>query len=204
MNYKQVNDYEMLYMINDNDENAYELLFDKYKPIIINLANTFCKQFYNLGLDYEDLYQEGMLGLSYAIKNFDYNSDNTFYTFAILCIKRTMQKIIVSSLRNKNLFLNTSFSLDENLRGEDYCLSDFVFSESDYVDYIFEQLLLQKDILYCKYYLKDKQMPVFELKINGFTNKEISVLLDISYKEVDNCLYNIKKTLKKINILETY
>ena len=204
MDYKQINDYEVLYLINDNDETAYSLIFDKYKPVITSLANSYYKKFYNLGLEYDDLYQEGMLGLSYAVKCFDFKSKNTFYTFAILCIKRTMQKIIIKSIRNKNMLLNTSFSFEENLCDDCFSLSDVLFSENDLVGNVLDSIYIQEKILNCKYYLSNKQMPVYELKLNGFSNIEIAALLDLTYKEVDNCLYSIKKILKKINITDAY
>ena len=42
MNYDEINDYEVLSMVADN-EDATELLFKKYKPLIVGLA----KKIYN-------------------------------------------------------------------------------------------------------------------------------------------------------------
>ena len=204
MDYKQVNDYEVLYLVNDNNEDAYSLLFYKYKPIIISYAKTLQKKYYNSGLDFEDLYQEGMLGLSLAIKSFDSSSDNTFYTFAVLCIKRTMEKILLKSLRAKNLLNNKSCSLDDYINDEKYCLNDIVYSDKDVIELILDKLTDFKELINFKYNLNSRQMPVFELKVNGFSNGEIATLLDMSYKEVDNCLYYIKKTIKKLNMSFKY
>ena len=36
-NYRDLNDYEIMYLVEENDD-AKELLLEKYKPIIINMA----------------------------------------------------------------------------------------------------------------------------------------------------------------------
>lgn len=41
MDYKQVNDYEVIYMIKENDEEARNLLIRKYKPIINKISNKY-------------------------------------------------------------------------------------------------------------------------------------------------------------------
>ena len=200
MKYGNINDYETIYMINEDDENAYNIVFDKYKPIIVSLACKFHKKFYNIGIEYDDLYQEGMIGLSQAISRFNINNQNTFYTFAVLCIKRQMQRLIVSSMRNKNSVLNFSKSIEEKISDQDMTLNDILVDYSSITeDKIMEDYFISKLISF-KYSLNDKQMQVFELKLNGFTNSEIACLLDIKYKEVDNCLYKIRKQLKKIKI----
>jgi len=39
MNYKKINDYELLYMVRENDDYSKDLLYEKYLPIIKSLAN---------------------------------------------------------------------------------------------------------------------------------------------------------------------
>ena len=42
MNYKNINDYEVLYMIRENSDDARDLIFQKYSPIIKKIANKIC------------------------------------------------------------------------------------------------------------------------------------------------------------------
>ena len=44
MNYKQ-NDYELIYMVRENDEVSQDLLYEKYLPIIKNLASEFYQKY---------------------------------------------------------------------------------------------------------------------------------------------------------------
>ena len=41
MDYKKFNDYEILYMIKENDEYSRNLIFNKYLPIVKNIASKY-------------------------------------------------------------------------------------------------------------------------------------------------------------------
>lgn len=204
MEYLNVNDYEVLYLIGENNEEAYQYLFYKYNPFIKKNAFLLYKKYKNIGIEYDDLIQEGMYGLSEALKKYDFRDGNMFYTFATVCIRREMERIIIKSMRNKNSVLNQAYSLDDEICTTGLLLKDMLFDSSDNTDNCFLNVENTKRILDLKYHLNDKYAPVYELKINGFSNKEIVELLDLKYKQVDNYLRSIKNTLKKIvnNIVE--
>ena len=62
MDYKQVNDYEVIYMIKENDEEARNLLIRKYKPIINKVSSDYELPIYYLNVgslateDYNSVY----------------------------------------------------------------------------------------------------------------------------------------------------
>ena len=39
--YREINDYEMLYLICESDDNDYDIMFKKYYPLIIKLINKY-------------------------------------------------------------------------------------------------------------------------------------------------------------------
>lgn len=197
MNYKDINDYETIYMIRENDEQAVYNMYEKYKPLIRKLSLTFFMKYNNVGIEYDDLYQEGMYGLSEAISNYNINESNLFYTFAVVCIKREMQRLIIKAVRYKNSVLNYAMSFDTVISNDGLTLSDVIYDEKQFVDCITIDTNKKKEMLDLKYHLKDVYSCVYELKINGFSNNDIAILLDIRYKDVDNYLRSIKKTLKK-------
>ena len=43
MRYKEYNDYELLSFINEADEDANEILFEKYRPLIVSIATKMIK-----------------------------------------------------------------------------------------------------------------------------------------------------------------
>ena len=56
------------------------------------------------------------------------------------------------------------------------------------------------DILMLKHDLPFSQSLIFELKLNNFSNREISQLLDIKYKTIDNAVTSIRNKFKKIKL----
>ena len=198
MEYRNINDYEVLYLISENNEDAYQYMFYKYTPFAKKYASMLYKKFKGAGIEYDDLFQEGMFGLSEALKKYDFREDNMFFTFATLCIKREMERVVIKALRNKHFLLNTAFSFDDEVSDTGLLLKEILFNETDNTDTYFFDIGNAKYVLDLKYHLKDKYAPVYELKINGFSNQEISTLLELKYKDVDNYLRSIKLTLKKI------
>ena len=194
MDYKNLNDYELVYQVKENDEVAYGVLLDKYSHLVDMLAKRYIKSNKNLGLEYDDLYQEGMIGIIKALE--DYNeSDCLFYTYASLCAKREMDKILMYYRRKKHMVLNDAISLEQKINND----SDFSVGETIASNYDLEQEYENYDtcqkVIDTLYDLDLIDSSILELKINGFSTKEISKLLDITYKAVD---YRMRKIRKKI------
>ena len=120
MDYKDYNDYELLDYIAENNEDANNIMYKKYEPLIYKTAKRMYKYGKKLGLDLNDLIQEGMLGLSKAIESFDENGDTMFYTYAKLCIERKILSSVISSGRSHQKVLNESISIDSAFSDLEY------------------------------------------------------------------------------------
>lgn len=197
MRYKGVNDYELLYLVGENNEEVYNSIYAKYKPLIHRMAKTLCENYKSALVEYDDLFQEGMYGLNNAIKSFNGKSGSLFYTLAKLCISREMNGYVAKMLRGKNMILSSAVSFDTPISKNGFVVEDTLYSHDDSVELQFESIEMEKYILDLKYELKDEYMPVYELKLNGFSNAAIATLLDLRYKDVDNYLRSIKKTLRR-------
>lgn len=196
---KQYNDYELLYLISESSEDATNLLYEKYKEIADLKIKKYLKYGSIRGLDYNDLFQEGMIGLSEAIRDFRNEKDVKFSTFANLCIERQIHSALKKAGRMKHKFLNESMSLDvgEDENDRPWIESLFDKKEKDPSE-ILEQLensdALQQRI---REELTDFEQQVLELKLGNFDYKEIAELLGKSYKSVDSAMQRIKMKLKK-------
>lgn len=204
MRYKGVNDYELLYLVGENNEEVYNSIYAKYKPLIHRMAKTLCENYKSALVEYDDLFKEGMYGLNNAIKSFNGKSGSLFYTLAKLCISREMNGYVAKMLRGKNMILSSAVSFDTPISKNGFLVEDTLYSHDDSVELQFESIEMEKYILDLKYELKDEYMPVYELKLNGFSNAAIANLLDLRYKDVDNYLRSIKKTLRRkiINLID--
>ena len=102
------------------------------------------------------------------------------------------------------MILSSAVSFDTPISKNGFVVEDTLYSHDDSVELRFESIEMEKYILDLKYELKDEYMPVYELKLNGFSNAAIANLLDLRYKDVDNYLRSIKKTLRRkiINLID--
>ena len=193
------NDYELLYLISENNEEAKELFYKKYKPIIEMKAKKFIKIAESKGYDYNDLIQEGMIGLSKAINDFSEQKDVQFTTFANICIERQIYSFMRNINSGRHKVLNDSLSFDTtttpygtpliNVLDDKNVNPETTFIESE-----------SKDDLYNKIesVLNEKEIEIFELSANGFSYKEISSLLNITEKSVGKHIEKIKNKIGKM------
>ena len=67
---------------------------------------TVAKQYQNQGLDLSDLIAEGNLGLMKAIKNFDWNKDLRFISYAVWWVKQSIIQSLNDNARTIRLPVN--------------------------------------------------------------------------------------------------
>lgn len=197
--YKDIDDFELIYIIEEKNEEALNILYDKYKPIIDLKAKRYLKYGKKIGLEYQDLFQEGMLGLSEAISSFKDDKKAQFKTFANLCIERQIFSLLKKASRKKHTLLNDSVSLDESINENENTLLDIFFEEgkdpSEMVEFKENKRELFKKIYQV---LTPLEREVFDLKTNNFDYKEISRLLNKSYKSIDSAIQRIRLKVRKI------
>ena len=124
MDYKNYNDYELVYEIREQNEDAYNIMMQKYSTLINKYASLYYSKAKSYKIEYDDLVQEGYIGLFQAIDSYDENS-SLFYTFASLCIKREMERLIKSYSRAKHMLLNDAISINTPLgKSDDLTVED--------------------------------------------------------------------------------
>ena len=194
--YKNLNDYEQLYLVCENDEYAKEKIFNKYKPIIVSIAKNYLTYSY-IRFDLDDLIQEGYIGLNRAISSFDDKENVLFYTFSIVCIERQIKSYYRQFKTLKNYHFYNSYSLDMEI--DDMTLSDIVEDKSilNSPTLFLDNSCLEEELINFKHSLDFRTSLVFELRYNGFKYREIADLLDISIGIVDSSIHNCKERLKK-------
>lgn len=200
MDYKSFEDGELLQMINESSEEAKDILFQKYKYIIdievkkyINMANM-------LGYDYNDLYQDALLGFADALNSYRDDKDAALPSFITLCVDRKLQVSIIKAGRIKNKLINDSLSLEHVYSQFTVPLKDILSdnSENDPLENIVKEEKLQELTDKIKEVLSDGEYEVYCLMISGLKYGEIAILLDKTPKQVDNTMQRIKNKIRKI------
>lgn len=200
MDYRELNDNELVYLCAENNEEAMNLIVNKYKNCILMILKEYLKEYNIIGVEVADLYQEGLIGLMHAIHSYNPTRDVLFYTYANACIRTSLMSAIRQTFRQKNRILNYSYSLDkifedsgdnfyEILKDESYEPNKLLLSSEE------ENELINK--------LKDKlsksELAIFELRLKGLSNGEIASLIDKDTKYIENSLFRIKRKYKELN-----
>lgn len=88
----------------------------------LNLVHFVLNKFSFNKSEYEDLFQEGVIGLIKAEQTYDINKKNSFSTYACVCIKNE----ILGYLRknNKSNLLSLNEELSNNNTFEDLLISE--------------------------------------------------------------------------------
>ena len=191
--YEQLSDEDVIKLIRSGDKNALDFIMNKYK----NVVNIKVSKYFIIGAEKEDIVQEGLIGLYKAVKSFDLEKDNSFKTFANLCIERQLITAIKTSNRQKHMPLNSYLSLN---------MSAYEDEEADTVIDVFDSNLIEDPldtITKKEYYVEienaiDKSLSDFEKKVlNRFAKGEsyvqIADRLNTPVKSVDNAIQRIRK-----------
>lgn len=159
-----------------------------YFPLIA----TNAKKYFIAGGEYDDLVQEGMVGLLKAIKYFD-SQKSSFNNFATLCIKRQIFSAIKSANSQKNIFLNEA--IINNFENENK-IESFELLKTKIAS-LEDEILLKEKIENLKKYFENNlskfEKKVFSYIVKDYSYKEISNELNKSVKSIDNAIQRIKK-----------
>jgi len=186
MNYKLYNDYELIDMIRENDEDSYHFLFQKYAPIIKRIAIDYYKSYSSYGYELDDFIQEGYVAFQKALIKYNPSKDTLFYTFVVLCLHRKISSFCSKISCDKKNISNSYF-----VPLEDTFLSDGINYEEDF----FTRLDFYHSIWDIVYNSSLDGISIFELRWNHFGFDEISKLLDIPIRK---CRTIYKKVLLNI------
>lgn len=200
MNYRELNDNEILSYIAEANEEAQEVLFHKYEPLINANAKKMYIYCQNNGLELSDLVQEGMLGLNQAIITYKDDKAASFFTYAKTCIERKIITLVISASRLKHRVLNSSLSFEKEFDDTDNAKLEAIIKDSNANP---EEALINSEseeelITNIKKELTDFENQVFDLKMQFLNYKEIASVLDKEPKAIDNALQRIKTKAKKV------
>ncbi len=197
---KNTNDSELIMLYRENDEDAKNLLFYKYKYIIDILINKYMRFLTNLNIDHQELISECNVGFSDGLKCFDESKDASLVTFVTLCIERRLKGIIRKYNRDKYKTLQEAYSLDFIYDDNNSKLMDSISDNfsNDPLKNMAEEEKYQELIKSLKISLTKREYEVFSLMANGFNYIEIADILKLTPKQVDNTRERVKLKVKKI------
>jgi RNA polymerase sporulation-specific sigma factor len=196
-NFEEKLDEEVVVEAKKGDVRAQEYLINKYKSFVKAKA----KSYFLIGADKEDIYQEGMIGLYKAIRDFKPDKLASFKAFAELCVTRQIITAIKTATRQKHIPLNTYVSLNKPIYDEesDRTLLDILSSlkVSDPEELVISQEEMNHIENEISEVLSELEMEVLMSYLDGKSYQEIACDLDRHAKSIDNALQRVKRKLEK-------
>ena len=193
--YSNLTDEQIITDIKNGDEQALVYLLNKYK----DLVNSKVGKYFIIGAEREDIVQEGMIGLFKAIKGFDNTKQNTFKTFANICIERQLITAIKSSNRQKHMPLNSYLSLNTSAyeNNDDDSIELLETFNSNTIEDPLETIMKQEEYTEVEKAV-NKNLSNFERQVltrflNGESYNKIAEKLETPVKSVDNAIQRIRK-----------
>ena len=200
--YKNMTDENLINeAINNQNNTALECLMGRYKDMVSMKANKF----FMVGSEKEDIIQEGYIGLYKAVKSYNTKKQNSFKTFASICIERQLITAVKNSNRQKHIPLNSSVSLNAAAFNEDEDSETTVMEvldtkkgSEDPLEIITKREYFDAVEKNMNNNLSDFEKDVLKLYKNGYSYVTIANKLKTKVKSVDTAIQRIKKKAAKI------
>ena len=193
--YDNMEDSQIIMLINQGDEYALNYLLKKYQELV----NMKINKYFIIGAEKEDIAQEGMIGLYKAIQSYNPEKQNSFKSFANICIERQLITAIKTSNRQKHMPLNSYLSLNTSAydnNDEDSVELIDTFNSKQSEDPL--EMMMQKEHFEEVENAVNKSLSQFEKQVldkfmKGKSYVRIAEELDSPVKSVDNAIQRIRK-----------
>lgn len=190
-------DEELVLAHQSGDATAFERLFRRYSPLVKNRAALSVSD----TLPYEDLLQEGMVGLFKAVQAYDAAKSVPFAAFATTVIENQVADAVKREQRIKNRILSDAISWQalndevaehdaQALESQEDLLQLLIIREHDFA--------IQKQL---QEILSKNEYAVLSLRLKGYSYDQIAELKKLSSKQVDNSLQRAKRKIKTAGFL---
>ena len=173
---------------------AVEELVRRYQKLVRRCARPY----FLAGAEFDDLLQEGMLGLLHAVSLYDAQRDASFRTFAAVCVRNRLISAVRAAESPKNRILNDSiplctFSLDAPTDEQpstpaEKSPEELLIGKEEFAE--FRERLWRA--------LSPLERGILELYLEGFSYREIAAHLHRSTKTVDNAVQRIRKKIARL------
>ncbi len=192
----------LLEELQNNNKQAKEKLIEHNLRLVVYIA----KKFENTGMNIEDLFSIGAIGLIKAVQTYNFDKKIKLATYASRCIENE----ILMQLRKTNKLKN-EVSLDETLNadsdGNELLLENILYSENDSVSQEMDKSV-EKQILWGiidKLNEREKEIMILRFGLMGKeekTQKEVADAMGISQSYISRIekkiLSKMKKDLEKV------
>ncbi len=180
----------------NGDDEALADLIERYTPLVCMRARAYARGV----MDVDDVYQEGMIALLKAVRNYREDTAGSFRTFAAVCVNNKMLSAVTAHMRDKNAPMRSYLSLSGREIPEDLLVA--VSPETDP-----EKLVIASEESAARNRRIENLLSPFErqvlrLYLSSYSYEEMSRQLGSSTKAVDNALQRVRRKLRNVFTLD--
>ncbi len=188
--FRTESDEQLVVRAKDGDDEALTALIQRYAPFVRMRAGAYGVK----ELDADDLYQEGMIALLTAVRNYRADLSSSFRTFASVCINNKLNSALRAHMREKNAPMRGYLSLSEPEVPEQ-ALTAHTLDPEQFVIQSEETDARNKRI---ETLLSLFERQVLKLYLSSYSYEEMSKQLGSSTKAVDNALQRVRRKLRTV------
>lgn len=193
----KVNDYELLYYAHQQNEEAFNILVEKYKNYIYYMIHRFKKEYYFFTYEDSDLFNESLLLLYECIYTYSEEYNVKFSSYYLACLKRKLISFIRTLSSNKNKSHAYALSLDYNPNDEELNLYDVIDNNEMAVnERVSNDYLLKQSLQNLKDNMNQLEIDIVYHYLVGYSYEEIKKLLNTQIKKVDNTLQKYRRLVR--------
>jgi len=187
-------DHFLIALAKQGRKDAMDRIVKRYHGFVRLKASSY----FLVGGDWDDLVQEGLVGLYKAVRDYRTDRESSFRNFAELCITRQIITAVKTATRNKHTPLNqyVSFSSTPAGAGDDVPTLDQILpgpTVHDPVNQVISSEELRSLVGCLSSALSELESRVLSLYLDGYSYEQVGERLTCDTKTVDNALQRVKR-----------
>ena len=179
MNYNDIDEQEIISLMNEDDENIRNIIYEKYSFLVDVILNKYQNAIKYSKINIQDVRCEALYGFSDGINSFSNEKDTSLKTFLYLCIERRVLNCIRNNMSNKIKILKDSLSLEYSSDNDKLSLSELIGDDNKFnpLNNIVDKETYKEIYLIAKNNLSNFEFTVFNYMINNFSYIEIFCII---------------------------
>ena len=200
MDYNEIDEMDLITLLDENDENVRNIIYDKYAYLVDILIKKYQRAIRYYKINYDEIKCEALYAFSDGIHSFTSDKYASLKTFLYVCIERRLLKYIRHAMSGKQQVINESLSIDflisdDNITPKGLLSDD---NKTNPLHNLMEKENSNKIYLLAKKNLSEFEYTVFNYMVNSFSYNEIARMMDKSPKQIDNAIKRIKIKMRDL------
>lgn len=180
-----ISDSELIMLYRENNEEATDILNQKYSIVTKRIINKYYPQLKKLNINFSELISSCHELVNEALDTYNTLSKASLNTYISLIIDRKIKKTIINAVRyNKKNMELSNIDFDNATDNSLDPLETLCAKESQKN---LNEIILNK--------LNNNELAIFSLLLDGLSYKDIAFTLMQSYKQIYKKVQNIRKKL---------